>query len=324
MTLRELERDAALMGRRWLHELLFEAWGLKLLALVITAGLWWGVTSQRTPAAVRLRRVQLFLVLPSDVELSNDLREELDVSLRGSQRALAALKAGDVIVNYDASSLQPGTHLVRLTPQDVTLELPEGISPGSVQIERIEPAGIKLQLERRVEREFAVSVPVVGQPAKGFELIGVTAVPERVRVRGPESHVNALQKVQTEPVAVDDRADSFAVRQVVVDIPDPKLVPQETAVDVQVQIGELRVEKTLTGVSVRAAGDAGAPQPAQADVTVRGPRSAVEDLTPDSVTLLLEPAPDGRLKPRLQFAPGSPPARVELISTAPTDFTIKR
>src|SRR5919202_76389 len=133
MTLRELERDAAIVGRRWLRELLFEDWGLKLLALVITLALWWAVTGQRAPAAVRLRHVQLFLVLPGDVEVSNDLREEVDVTLRGSQRALSALKTGDVVVNFDASSLQPGTHLVRLTPQSVTLELPEGLRGDSVR-----------------------------------------------------------------------------------------------------------------------------------------------------------------------------------------------
>jgi YbbR domain-containing protein len=324
MSLRDLERDAALVGRRWLRELLFEEWSLKLLALLITAGLWLGVTSQRTPAAVRLRRVQLFLVLPSDVELSNDLREELDVSLRGSQRTLAALKAGDVVLNYDASNLQPGTHLVRLTPQSVTLEVPEGINSGGIEIERIEPASIRLQLERRVEREFVVSVPVAGQPAKGFELLGVTPTPNRIRVRGPESHINALQKVQTEPVSVDERADSFTVQQVVVDIADPKLVPLTTAVDVQVQVGEMRVEKTLTGVAVHATGDGGQPQPAQAVVTLRGPRSALEHLNPDNVTLLLEHMPDGQLKPRLQLPPGSAAARVELVATDPAGFSIKK
>src|SRR5438874_3422037 len=267
MTLRELEHDAAVVGRRWLRELLFEDWGLKLLAILITFGLWWAVTGQRTPAAVRLRHVQLFLVLPSDVEVSNDLREEVDVSLRGSQSALSALKAGDVVLNFDASGLQPGTHLIRLTPQNVRLEVPEGVNPESLQIDRIEPASIKLQLERRIEREFVVSVPVEGKPADGYELIGVTSVPNRVRVRGPESRVNALQKVQTEPVALDGRAAPFAVSQVVVDIPDPKVVPVETAVDVQVQIGETRTEKMLPGVAVQAA--AGTPQPARATITLR-------------------------------------------------------
>ncbi|MDQ1560635.1 MAG: hypothetical protein QOD32_3695, partial [Pyrinomonadaceae bacterium] len=71
MTLREMERDAVQMGRRWLHDLLFADWGLKLLALAITLGLWFAVTGQRVPTTARLRKVPLFFVLPPDMEISN-------------------------------------------------------------------------------------------------------------------------------------------------------------------------------------------------------------------------------------------------------------
>ncbi|MFL6210179.1 MAG: YbbR-like domain-containing protein [Pyrinomonadaceae bacterium] len=323
MTLRDLEKDAALMGRRWLRELLFEDWGLKVLALVITFGLWWAVTGQRTPATVRLRHVQMFLVLPGDVEVSNDLREEVDLTLRGSQRELSALKTDDVAVNFDASTLQPGAHLVRLTPQNVMLKLPEGVSVESVKLERIEPSSIKLELERRIEREFVVNVPTTGMPPAGYELIGIQSVPNRVRVRGPESHVNALQKILTEPIALDGRTESFTAPQVVVDITDPKVVPLETAVDVQVQIGEAREEKTLTGVGVQPANGAGLTQPARATVTLRGPRSTITALRAADVKLLLEQTPDGQLKPRLQLPPGLD-ARIELVSTKPAEFSIKK
>ncbi len=321
MTLRELERDAALVGRRWLHELLFEDWGLKLLALVITFGLWWAVTGQRAPATVRLRRVQLFLVLPRDVETSNDLREEVDVTLRGSQRALSALKTGDVVVNFDASKLQPGAHSIRLTPQSVRLDLPDEVNPENVQIERIEPGSVELQLERRVEREFIVNVPTTGQLPDGYELLGIVSVPNRVLVRGPESHVNTLQRVQTEAVTLDGRTNSFAAPHVVVNIPDPKLTPLETAVDVQVQIDETRVEKTLTGIAVQAS--EGTAQPARATVTLRGPRSALANLRTDNVKLLLDEMPTGPPKPRLQLPPGLE-GRIELRATIPADFSIKK
>ncbi len=322
MTLRELERDAALVGRRWLHELLFEDWGLKLLALVITFGLWWAVTGQRTPATVRLRRVQLFLNLPSDVETSNDVREDVDVTLRGSQRALSALKAGDVVVNFDAGKLQPGAHSIRLTPQSVRLDLPDEVNPESIQIERIEPGSIELQLERRVEREFIVNVPTTGQLPEGYELIGIESMPNRVRVRGPESHVNTLQHVQTEAVVLDGRTSSFAAPHVVVNIPDPKLTPLETAVNVQVQIDETRTEKTLTGVAVQAGDNAGTAQPARATITLRGPRAALAALRADDVKILLAETPAGSPpKPRLQLPPGLE-GRVELRTITPAEFAI--
>jgi YbbR domain-containing protein len=210
-----------------------------------------------------------------------------------------------------------------LTPQNVTLKLPEGVSGESVQLERIEPSSIKLQLERRIEREFVVNIPVTGMLPAGYELIGIQSVPNRVRVRGPESHVNALQKILTEPVALDGRTDSFTIPQVVVDITDPKVVPLETAVDVQVQIGEARAEKTLTGVGVQPADGTSQPQPARATVTLRGPRSTIANLRAADVKLVLEQTPDGQLKPRLQLPPGLD-ARVEIVSTNPAEFSIKK
>ncbi len=321
MTFRELENDAVFVGRRWLRELLFEAWGLKLLALVITVGLWLAVTGQRTPATARLRHVQLFLILPSDVETSNDLREDVDVTLRGSQRALSALKTGDVVANFDASKLQPGAHSIRLTPQSVRLDLPDEVNPESIQIDRIEPGTIELQLERRVEREFVVNVPTTGQPPDGYELLGIASVPDRVLVRGPESHVNALSRVLTEAIALDGRTSSFAAPHVVLNIPDAKLTPLETAVDVQVQIDETRADKTLTGVAVQST--VGTAQPARATVTLRGPRSALADLRADDIKILLEETPAGgppRL--RLQLPPGLID-RIELRATTPTEFSIK-
>src|SRR5688572_4090191 len=87
--------------QRWLHSALFEDWGLKLLALAITLGLWYGVTAQRAPATVRLRGVQLTFVLPSDMEISNDPREEVEVTLRGSQRALNGLIGRNLVARAD-------------------------------------------------------------------------------------------------------------------------------------------------------------------------------------------------------------------------------
>lgn len=324
MTLRELEKDATLVARRWLRELLFEDWGLKLLALAITFGLWWAVTGQRTPASLALRHVPLAIIPPSDMEISNDLLEEVDVTLRGNQRTLAAIRAGDTAISYNASNLQPGLHVLRLTPQNVRLQLPEGVSPESVEIERIEPASVKLQLERRIEREFVVTVPTTGQVPDGYELIGIASVPNRVRVRGPESHVNELQKVLTEPIALDGHTSSFGVSQVVVDIPDPKLVPVQTTVDVQVQIGEARADETLTGVAAQLADpNGGTPQPMHANVTLRGPRSVVAQLTSANVRLLLDTTADGKLTPRLQLPTGLT-ERVELVATTPAEFTIKK
>jgi YbbR domain-containing protein len=324
MTLRDVEKDAVVIGRRWLHDLLFADWGLKLLALAITLGLWFAVTGQRVPATARLRRVALHFVLPNDMEISNEPREEVDVMLRGGKQTLNSLRAQDAVVNFDASNFSPGERLVRLTPDTVKLDLPEDVNAGEVTIERVEPATVPLRLERRVEREVEVEPRLEGKVPEGYELLGVEARPPRVRVRGPESHLNDLQRAPTETLLLNGKTESFVVSQTAVDLPDRKLVPLDAVVDVLVKIGEVRATSRFEGVNVQLSpGAQGTPQPARATVELRGARSVVEKLRPADLVLILDAAQDGTLRPRLALASGAD-AGLELLSTQPSNFSIKK
>jgi YbbR domain-containing protein len=324
MTLREVEKDAVVIGRRWLHDLLFADWGLKLLAVGITFGLWLAVTGQRVPATARLRRVPLHFVLPNDMEIANEPREDVDVTLRGGKQMLNSLRATDVVVTFDASGFSPGERLVRLSRESVTLDLPEGTNSEELSIERIEPATVPLRLERRVEREVEVEPHLEGKPPAGFELLGVEVRPPRVRVRGPESRLAPLQKAPTETILLDGKTESFVAAQTAVDLPDRKLVPLDAVVDVLVKIGEARATRRIEGVAVRLAPNAsGTPQPARATVELRGARSVVEKLRADEISVILEVAQDGTVHPRLSLASGSD-SSLELLSTQPANFSIKK
>ncbi|HLL14980.1 MAG TPA: CdaR family protein [Pyrinomonadaceae bacterium] len=312
MTFREMERDAVQMGRRWLHDLLFADWGLKLLALAITLGLWFAVTGQRVPTTARMHDVRLSFVLPPDMEISNEPRDKVDVSLRGNKSALDAIRSGDVSLSYDASSYRPGERVVRLSPNNITLQLPGGIGTEGIVVERIEPSSIPLRLERRVERELVVEPKPSGQVPEGYELLGLEPMPARVRVRGPESHVNALERAPTETILLDGRKENFTASQLAIDIPDRKIVALDTVVDVQVKIAEARVTKRLDGVAARTADGSDA----LLTIEVRGARSYVEPLRAADLSVVFDTAADGATRPRLLLPPNLE-GRIELISTNP-------
>jgi YbbR domain-containing protein len=312
MTFREMERDAVQMGRRWLHDLLFADWGLKLLALAITLGLWFAVTGQRAPTTARLHDVRLSFVLPTGMEISNEPRDRVDVTLRGSKRALAAIKSGDVSLSYDASSYRQGERVVRLSPNNLTMQLPESVGSEEVAIERIEPASIPLRLERRIERELTVAPDTDGKLPDGYELVGLETLPARVRVRGPESHVNALEQAPTETILLDGRTESFTAAQIAVDIQDRKIVALDAVVDVRVKIAEAQATKQLSGVAARTPDGSDA----RLTIEVRGARSVVEALHAADLSIVFETAADGTMRPRLVLPPNLE-GRIELISTNP-------
>ena len=267
--------------RRWLRALFLEDWTLKALALLITLGLWYAVTTQRAPATKRLHDVPLEFLLPDGVDIGNDPIDKVDVMLEGSQDKLAVLTARDLVAQVDVTSLLPGDRNPRLTNKNVSMELPEG-----VRILEITPRSLTLHLEPVVEREVPVEARFEGALPAGFERGAVGVTPDRIRVRGPESHINAVERAFTETISLAGRRETLALPQVSVDIPDHKVVPLEAAVSVRVEIGEEQKEQRLTNVAVRSE-SGGAVSPATASVTLRGPRSVVETLRPEDLRLVV-------------------------------------
>ncbi|HEX6183804.1 MAG TPA: CdaR family protein [Pyrinomonadaceae bacterium] len=308
------EQSAA---RRWLRALLFEDWTLKLLALSITLGLWYGVTTQRAPAQMRLRGVQLDFILPEGVDIGNEPVDEVDVTLEGSQGKLAELNARNLVARADLTDLRTGDRVLRLTDRNVLMDLPEG-----VRIVNLNPRSLALHLEPVVERDVTVEARFEGAPPEGFTRGAVQVSPASVRVRGPQSHVVAVERAFTETISLAGQRETLFLPQVAVDIPDHKVVPAESTVSVRVEIGEEQAERRFASVPVR--GDwGGTVSPATAAVTVRGPRSLVEALRPEDVRLVISLVEDGKPVTRLALPP-SAQGRVELFNTNLPEFSLNR
>jgi hypothetical protein len=77
---------------------------------------------------------------------------------------------------------------------------------------------------REIERDIVVEPHYEGKPAPTFEVKEISTTPAKVRVTGPASHVNALEKAPTEAVSVEGRHESFDVPHTSINISDPKVV----------------------------------------------------------------------------------------------------
>ena len=309
--------DAQGAGGRWVRALLFEDWTLKIMALLITLGLWYAVTTQRAPATMRLRAVQLEFILPENVDIGNDPVEEVDVTLEGSEGKLAELNARSLVARADVTNLRPGDRVARLS-DNVKMDLPEG-----VRVVEVTPRSVTLHLEPVVERRIPVEVRFEGDPPEGFQRLGFQVTPDEVRVSGPESHVQAIEKAYTETISLAGQRESLTMPQAAIDIPDHKVTPLDPTVSVRVEIVEEQSQRRFTNVPVRSAAGGPVSPATAASVTLRGPRSIVEALRPEDVRLVVEMAGDGSISPRLALPPAAA-GRVELVSASPSEFTINK
>jgi YbbR domain-containing protein len=81
---------------------------------------------------------------------------------------------------------------------------------------------------REIEREITVEPSVEGKPAPTYEVKEVLVTPARVRVTGPASSVNSLEKAPTQTISIEGRRESFDAPRTAIQVADPKVAVHDT------------------------------------------------------------------------------------------------
>jgi YbbR domain-containing protein len=231
-------------GKLWTKHLVrtvfLEDWGLKLIALAITLGLWFGVTGLSTPTTKRFT-IPLNPSFSNSTEITNPLLSEVDIVVSGDKRRLDQINKSELAATLDLNDVPPGERVVSLTPENVYVTLPQGI-----KLVEIQPARIPVKLEAVEEKEVEVKVNTMGTPADGFEVYASSALPPKIRVRGPASFTKKLDFVETDKIDLTGKKTEFTARQIAVSVANPNAAVLDTVVDVYFRIGEKRVERAFT------------------------------------------------------------------------------
>src|SRR5215218_10456102 len=258
-----------------LRRIFIEDWSLKLLSFAIAIVLWLLVTGQNQPVTAHVN-VQLNFIRPPSLEISNDPPRTVDVMLTGSRNKLDDLTSLDLVATVDISDQRAGERVLRLADK-AQISLPQGI-----KVDGFQPSAIPIRLEEIVERQVTVEPKLEGKPADGFEVYAFRPSKGSVTVRGPASRVNALQKVMTESIWLAGHKESFTASNLTIDVPDPKIDLLEPVVSVDVEIGERRIEKNVSGVAVSTS-QGGKVQPATTSVTLEGVPSLLDTLKAEDI-----------------------------------------
>jgi YbbR domain-containing protein len=187
---------------------------LKLASVGLATLLWLVIAGEKTSEMGLSIPLEL-KNFPKDLELTGDAVNAVEVRLRASPSIIQSLGPGDVSAHVDLTGVQEGEHIVNLTSDSIRI-------PFGVQVVRINPATLTLNLERTVQKTVPVRPRVLGRPAPGHEVAEVTSNPAEVSVTGPKSRVQEVEGAFTEPVSVES-AEATVVENVNLGLDDPLL-----------------------------------------------------------------------------------------------------
>ncbi len=167
--------------------------GLKVLALLLAAGLWLAIASS-PPSEIALNVAVIFRNMPSNLEISSENIPTVQVRVRGPEAVVSRLRASDIRAEIDLADVKPGEHTFDLTHQI-------GV-PDRLTVSEVVPSEIHLAFDSRATRTVPVEARVSGDFVPGYRIASRQVVPASVEITGPQKQVSSIAAATTDPIDV--------------------------------------------------------------------------------------------------------------------------
>ncbi|MCB0310680.1 MAG: YbbR-like domain-containing protein [Bdellovibrionales bacterium] len=263
--------------------------GLLTIALLIAIGLAVFVHSdsntvfQKIVVPIEVKNLgQDRVLLWSDVD-------EVFVSLRGPAFHMSRIYESRPTFQVSLPSEAYRRYRTALRAEDLNL-------PPSVQVERIEPAYVELEIDNIVEENLQVDVAVLGKVPEGYQLNSIKVTPSSVKVRGAESELKEVSSIATVPLDLR-KARADVVRDVNLRVPGKFSSAEPSKVEVSLSISPIQKEKSFKSLQIMIRDPASLalkPSPDRVSLEVQGPQTVVDQLSADNLAVYLQLSPDSK------------------------------
>ncbi|MBF0282437.1 MAG: hypothetical protein HQM07_07745 [Zetaproteobacteria bacterium] len=183
--------------------------GLQLWALLIALVLWLQVHGDGVGTVTMEASVQI-QGLGRDLVIVNDMPERVKVTMSGLRTRLSRLTTQDLQVLIDVAGVdKPAVIEYALNADHVSL-------PVGVQVEKIQPDRLQLQIDRIIRR--AIPVEAHFTLSSDWDVTDVMVEPSVLQISGPEVWIETLKSIRSALVQPKLIPGPFAV---VVDVESP-------------------------------------------------------------------------------------------------------
>lgn len=176
-----------------MRQMLTENLGMKALSVALAAGLWVAVVGEQELNSSVSVPVE-YKNFPKGLEVSSEMVSRVSLLVQAPPEKLSAGNLADAALVVDLSAVnRPGELTFNLDRE--SMRLPRGVT-----LERVIPSQLRMRFEQRTARDVPVRIRYATPPMPGYRILKQEVLPENLRVVGPQSRVEQLQGVETDPI----------------------------------------------------------------------------------------------------------------------------
>lgn len=166
----------------------------KLLSIAIAFALWARYSAQTElgtslPVAIQYRN------MPPNLDITDNVGvDRVYMKVRGPAGSLTPSSLASAAILLDMRGVnRPGERTFPLSEDDVRL-------PAGVHLVTVVPSQVQLKFETRITKEIPVTPHFLSSAPPGYRVVSQQVIPERVRIVGPQTRVNAISSLPSDPI----------------------------------------------------------------------------------------------------------------------------
>ncbi|OQX86367.1 MAG: hypothetical protein B6D63_00045 [Candidatus Latescibacteria bacterium 4484_7] len=258
---------------------------LKIISLIFAFMLWLYVTAQQVEtqmvkAPLGVRNV------PENLAIVSELPQYVEVSIKGSRSELLKLRFFNKLkAVVDCSDAKAGRLNIPLSPAILTL--PNKVDIRNVTIES--PRMLSIEFENVITKSVPVKIAFKGKIPDDVIIGKPVIVPDKVKLTGPSSRVNAINLVNTEEIEIRGKKKKFS-QEVMVHVPEKGVVVQPDRILVEMDISK-KVVRTLANLPPTLLQDDESAEveysPKTVSLIIEGPEDVIRNIAKDDVSIII-------------------------------------
>ncbi|MCP3900633.1 MAG: YbbR-like domain-containing protein [Desulfobacteraceae bacterium] len=195
-----------------------------------------------------------FSSIPINLILTSPSVDKLEISVSGNREEIEKIKEMDLKYSVDLYTdlaSDPAGEKVHIDPRTYYIPVltKRIFIPGRLKILSVSPSYIRVGLEKKVVKSFAVSAPYTGTEAPGYAALSAKIEPAKVTLTGPESAINSIKSLKTKPIDLSKVKESFK-KKMPVDLHGLNTISEPAIVTVFIPIEKKKITKTFENIHV--------------------------------------------------------------------------